>query len=79
VLPNGGSDLYISVLESLLPCFIKIDASSESRAYDSTDRVIDESGMTLMVRSCALDSGTLTTDSEIIRMSHCGGFYFDDK
>lgn len=32
-----------------------------------------------MVRSCALDSGTLTTDSEIIRMSHCGGFYFDDK
>lgn len=32
-----------------------------------------------MVRSCALDSGTLTTDSEIIRMSHCGGFYFDNK
>ena len=28
---------------------------------------------------CALDSGTLTTDTEIIRMSHCGSFYFDDK
>lgn len=41
--------------------------------------VYDESGTSLMVRSCALDSGTLTTDSEIIRMSHCGGFYFDDK
>lgn len=40
---------------------------------------LDESGETLMVRGCALDSGTLTTDSEIIRMSHCGGFYFDDK
>lgn len=41
--------------------------------------VYDESGGTLMVRTCALDSGTLTTDSEIIRMSHCGGFYFDEK
>lgn len=41
--------------------------------------VSDESGVSLMVRSCALDSGTLTTDSEIIRMSHCGGFYFDNK
>ncbi|KOX72839.1 hypothetical protein WN51_00779 [Melipona quadrifasciata] len=40
---------------------------------------LDESGISLTVRSCALDSGTLTTDSEIIRMSHCGGFYFDDK
>jgi len=33
----------------------------------------------LTVRGCALDSGTLTTDTEIIRMSHCGGFYLDDK
>ncbi|XP_047346693.1 uncharacterized protein LOC124947924 isoform X1 [Vespa velutina] len=41
--------------------------------------IYDESGVSLTVRSCALDSGTLTTDSEIIRMSHCGGFYFDDK
>nr|KAF7431825.1 hypothetical protein H0235_004749 [Vespula pensylvanica] len=41
--------------------------------------IYDESGISLTVRSCALDSGTLTTDSEIIRMSHCGGFYFDDK
>ncbi|KAI4495387.1 hypothetical protein M0802_008777 [Mischocyttarus mexicanus] len=41
--------------------------------------IYDETGISLTVRSCALDSGTLTTDSEIIRMSHCGGFYFDDK
>ena len=38
----------------------------------------DGSG-TIMVRGCALDSGTLTTDTEIIRMSHCGSFYFDDR
>lgn len=32
-----------------------------------------------MVRSCALDSGTLTTDTELVRMSHCGGFYYNDR
>lgn len=26
-----------------------------------------------------LDSGTLTTDTEIIRMSHCGKFYYDER
>ncbi|XP_043270651.1 uncharacterized protein [Venturia canescens] len=41
--------------------------------------VYDETGVTLTIRSCALDSGTLTTDSELIRMSHCGGFYYEDK
>jgi len=38
----------------------------------------DGSG-TVMVRGCALDSGTLTTDTELIRMSHCGSFWFNDK
>ncbi|XP_043480655.1 uncharacterized protein LOC122510231 [Leptopilina heterotoma] len=38
-----------------------------------------DSGVSLTIRSCALDSGTLTTDSELIRMSHCGSFYFDNK
>lgn len=33
----------------------------------------------MMVRDCALDSGSLTTDTEIVRMSHCGGFYFEDR
>jgi len=32
---------------------------------------------TIMVRTCALDSGTLTADTEIVRMSHCGHFIFD--
>ena len=32
-----------------------------------------------MIRGCAVDSGTLTTDTEIIRMSHCGAFYFDKR
>uniref|UniRef100_A0A336K312 CSON015440 protein n=1 Tax=Culicoides sonorensis TaxID=179676 RepID=A0A336K312_CULSO len=39
----------------------------------------DDTGETLTVRGCALDSGTLTTDTEIIRMSHCGRFYYDDR
>merc|ERR1711953_1100409 len=38
----------------------------------------DGSG-SIMIRGCALDSGTLTTDTELIRMSHCGSFFFDDK
>lgn len=41
--------------------------------------VYDDSGHSMTVRGCALDSGTLTTDTELIRMSHCGGFYFNDR
>ncbi|XP_011502500.1 PREDICTED: uncharacterized protein LOC105365909 [Ceratosolen solmsi marchali] len=41
--------------------------------------VYADTGVSLTVRSCALDSGTLTTDSELIRMSHCGGFYFENR
>lgn len=32
-----------------------------------------------MIRGCALDSGTQTTDTEIVRMSHCGSFYYDGR
>ncbi|XP_070500254.1 uncharacterized protein [Chironomus tepperi] len=39
----------------------------------------DDNRNTITVRGCALDSGTLTTDTEIIRMSHCGKFYYDDR
>ncbi|CRK99266.1 CLUMA_CG012686, isoform A [Clunio marinus] len=39
----------------------------------------DDNGETITVRGCALDSGTLTTDTEIIRMSHCGKFYYDER
>ncbi|XP_022249402.1 uncharacterized protein LOC106465764 [Limulus polyphemus] len=38
-----------------------------------------DTGETMIVRGCALDSGSLTIDTEIVRMSHCGGFYFDDR
>lgn len=41
--------------------------------------VSDDTGETITVRGCALDSGTLTTDTEIIRMSHCGRFFYDDR
>lgn len=40
---------------------------------------IDDTGETITIRGCALDSGTLTTDTELIRMSHCGRFYYDDR
>jgi len=33
----------------------------------------------MTIRGCALDSGTLTTDTEITRMSHCGSFYYNEK
>jgi len=33
---------------------------------------------TIMIRTCALDSGTLTADTELVRMSHCGHFVFDN-
>ncbi|CAD6991359.1 uncharacterized protein LOC101452097 [Ceratitis capitata] len=41
--------------------------------------IYDDTGESITVRGCALDSGTLTTDTEIIRMSHCGKFYYDDR
>ncbi|CAG9136669.1 unnamed protein product [Plutella xylostella] len=41
--------------------------------------VFDDTGETITVRGCGLDSGTVTTDTEIIRMSHCGRFYYNDR
>ncbi|CAH1381284.1 hypothetical protein MTP99_005280 [Tenebrio molitor] len=41
--------------------------------------IFDDNGDTITVRGCALDSGTLTTDTEIVRMSHCGGFFYDNR
>ena len=32
-----------------------------------------------MTRGCSADSGTTTADTEIVRISHCGAFYFDNK
>ncbi|XP_060527063.1 uncharacterized protein LOC132702455 [Cylas formicarius] len=41
--------------------------------------VFDDSKETVTIRGCALDSGTLTTDTEIVRMSHCGGLYYSNR
>ncbi|XP_014207481.1 uncharacterized protein LOC106638688 [Copidosoma floridanum] len=41
--------------------------------------VYADTGVSLTVRACALDSGTLTTDTELIRMSNCGAFYFENR
>ncbi|CAG0886978.1 unnamed protein product [Darwinula stevensoni] len=38
-----------------------------------------DSGEELVIRSCAPDSGTLTIDTELVRMSHCGSFIFDER
>ncbi|KAL4714818.1 hypothetical protein ACJJTC_002677 [Scirpophaga incertulas] len=41
--------------------------------------IFDDTGESITVRGCGLDSGTATTDTEIIRMSHCGRFYYNDR
>ncbi|XP_067144042.1 uncharacterized protein [Centruroides vittatus] len=41
--------------------------------------IYGDTGESMIVRGCALDSGTLTIDTEIVRMSHCGSFYFNDR
>lgn len=33
----------------------------------------------MVIRSCALDSGSLTMDTELVRMSHCGSFVMDGR
>ncbi|KAI3413862.1 hypothetical protein GPALN_011337 [Globodera pallida] len=37
----------------------------------------DHPNHTLLIRTCALDSGSLTADTEIVRVSHCGHFKFE--
>ena len=36
-------------------------------------------GEKLVVRSCSLDSGSTTADTEIVRISNCGAFQFEDQ
>ena len=38
-----------------------------------------DSGENVTVRTCAVDGGTLTADTEIVRLSHCGAFYLDER
>ncbi|XP_076258828.1 uncharacterized protein LOC143195494 isoform X1 [Rhynchophorus ferrugineus] len=41
--------------------------------------IFDDNQESITIRGCALDSGTLTTDTEIVRMSHCGGFFYSNR
>lgn len=41
--------------------------------------LVNETSKKLMVRSCVLDSGSLTDETEIIRQSMCGHFLFDER
>ena len=33
----------------------------------------------MIIRDCAVDSATLTIDTELTRMSHCGSFEFQGR
>lgn len=57
---------------------VRFDKSLLYRLFIITN-ILDDNGDTITVRGCALDSGTLTTDTELVRMSHCGGFYYDNR
>uniref|UniRef100_A0A0K0F1H1 Caenorhabditis elegans ly-6-related family-containing protein n=1 Tax=Strongyloides venezuelensis TaxID=75913 RepID=A0A0K0F1H1_STRVS len=39
----------------------------------------DDPSISMIIRTCALDSGTLTSDTEIVRISHCGHFKYSGK
>ncbi|CAH1101847.1 unnamed protein product [Psylliodes chrysocephalus] len=41
--------------------------------------VFDDNKDVIVIRGCALDSGSLTTDTEIVRMSHCGSFIYENR
>jgi hypothetical protein len=44
-----------------------------ARDADETD---NSAPLSIVIRTCSLDSGSLTADTEIVRMSHCGHFEF---
>ena len=41
--------------------------------------VTQDTGQMVVVRGCALDSGGTTADTELVRISNCGAFQFEDK
>ncbi|KAI6189831.1 hypothetical protein M3Y97_00051200 [Aphelenchoides bicaudatus] len=38
---------------------------------------LENPSQTIVIRTCALDSGSLTADTEIVRISHCGHFKYE--
>jgi hypothetical protein len=59
--------------------FVSICAISSSHLGLLLCLIAEKTGIPMVVRDCALDSGTLTTDTELVRMSHCGAFYLDGE
>ncbi|XP_037781993.1 uncharacterized protein LOC119578488 [Penaeus monodon] len=41
--------------------------------------IYDDNGQTLIIRDCTVDSGSLTLDTELARMSHCGAFVLSGR
>ncbi|KAK8731197.1 hypothetical protein OTU49_007480, partial [Cherax quadricarinatus] len=41
--------------------------------------IYDDNGQTLIIRECTVDSGSLTLDTELARMSHCGAFVLSGR
>ncbi|XP_045128738.1 uncharacterized protein LOC123514719 isoform X2 [Portunus trituberculatus] len=41
--------------------------------------VYDDTGEHMIIRECTVDSGSLTLDTELGRMSHCGAFVFAER
>ncbi|XP_043188914.1 uncharacterized protein LOC122363554 [Amphibalanus amphitrite] len=41
--------------------------------------VFKDTGERVLVRGCALDSGQLVPDSDVVQVVHCGGLIFQDR
>ena len=50
-----------------------------SLQHDNMTIFMTEAGYNLTIRGCAVDSGTLTADTEMVRLSHCGSFVLDTR
>ena len=58
---------------------IMVRLSNKSILNQFSNFSVNETSKRLMVRSCVLDSGSLTDETEIIRQSMCGKFLFDER
>ena len=61
---------------------IKLSGQSGTNHRKQNNRrtaYILDSGLNITYRGCSLDSGSLTADTELARVSHCGYFVLDDE
>ncbi|EFO26990.2 hypothetical protein LOAG_01486 [Loa loa] len=52
------------------------DTFNSTILHKEPNRIVDDVSQTMVIRTCALDSGTFTADTEIVRISHCGHFKY---